>query len=286
MAHRDPDLLERDTGVEQALDHLEHEDVAEAVEPLRAGAGRRPDARLDQAGAGPVVELAVGDARGAAGGRAAVADVLVELGQVLGEEQALRLRGHAAAWAPPRRGPTASDVPLTPNLQSSAALRPPSPAGCPRRGRQPWNYIQGVPPDGIAAGSPGVNEAVTDLTGVSPSGPAGPTSGRRDPAAACTGGQSAAGRVLAEVLRGDLVEELAELLHLVLVLVRHRDPAGLEHLVGPDDPAARCAGRARSRRTSASRRSRPPSKTSSAWKTLSRIAMIRTSLEPAPEGGR
>src|SRR5215207_4367748 len=60
------DVLQRYPGVEQPLDDLEHEDVAEAVEALAAGAGGRADARLDQAGARPVVELAVGDARGRA----------------------------------------------------------------------------------------------------------------------------------------------------------------------------------------------------------------------------
>ena len=50
-----PDLLEGDAGVEEALDHLQHEDVTEAVEALAARAGRRPDAGLDQPGAGPVV---------------------------------------------------------------------------------------------------------------------------------------------------------------------------------------------------------------------------------------
>src|SRR5690606_38089005 len=34
------DLLQRDAGVEEALDDLEHEDVAEAVETLRAAAAR------------------------------------------------------------------------------------------------------------------------------------------------------------------------------------------------------------------------------------------------------
>ncbi len=90
------------------------------------------------------------------------------------------------------------------------------------------------------------------------------------------------GRVLAEVLRGDLVEELAELLHLVLVLVGHRDAAGLEHLVGADDPASRSAARARSRPRSGSRPSGRRRRRSSAWKTLSRIATIRTSSSRRP----
>ena len=75
MLHRGPDLLQRDARVEQPLDHLEHEDVTEAVQPLRAGPVGGADARLDQPGTGPVVELAVGDAGGGAGGRPPVPDL-------------------------------------------------------------------------------------------------------------------------------------------------------------------------------------------------------------------
>ena len=84
-----PDLLEGDTGVEEPFDDLEHEDVAEAVQPLGAGAARVADGGLQQAGAGPVVQLAVGDARGSADGGAAVADGLVEGRRVLREEHPL-----------------------------------------------------------------------------------------------------------------------------------------------------------------------------------------------------
>ena len=73
------DLLQRDAGVEQSLDELEDEDVAEAVQPLRTGAARAADGGLDELGAGPVVELAVGDAGRARGDRAAVADLVVHL---------------------------------------------------------------------------------------------------------------------------------------------------------------------------------------------------------------
>src|SRR4029079_18375557 len=38
-----PDVLQRDPGVEQPLDHLEHEDVAERVETLGAGPGGPAD---------------------------------------------------------------------------------------------------------------------------------------------------------------------------------------------------------------------------------------------------
>ena len=49
-----------------------------------------------------------------------------------------------------------------------------------------------------------------------------------------------------EVLGRDLVEELAELLHLVLLLVGHRDAGLVEHLLGADDLGARSAAPARS----------------------------------------
>src|SRR3954451_21800436 len=42
------DVLQRDPGVEQSLDDLQHEDVAEAVEALAAGAVGRADARLNE----------------------------------------------------------------------------------------------------------------------------------------------------------------------------------------------------------------------------------------------
>ena len=69
----DADLLQRDAGVEQSLDELEHEDVAEAVEALRAGTGGAAHRGLDELRAGPVVELAVADAGRARGDGTAVA---------------------------------------------------------------------------------------------------------------------------------------------------------------------------------------------------------------------
>src|SRR5229473_2997796 len=72
---RGPDLLQRDPGVEQSLDDLQHQDVAEAVQALRAGAVGGAYARLDQRRARPVIELAVGDAGGGARGRPAVPDL-------------------------------------------------------------------------------------------------------------------------------------------------------------------------------------------------------------------
>src|SRR5690625_1658427 len=74
------DLLQRHPGVEQPLDHLEHEDVAETVQALGPGPAGAADARLDQPRAGPVVELAVGDAGGPAGRRTPVAGLGVEVG--------------------------------------------------------------------------------------------------------------------------------------------------------------------------------------------------------------
>src|SRR6478672_4897077 len=89
---RGADLLQRDARIEEALDDLEDQDVAEGVEPLGAGAGGAAHAGLDEAGAGPVVELAVGDAGRAAGGRSAVARVAGQRGHVVVEEQPLLVR--------------------------------------------------------------------------------------------------------------------------------------------------------------------------------------------------
>ena len=86
------DLLQGDTGVEQALDHLEQQDVAEGVEPLGAGAAGGAHGRLDQPGPSPVVELAVGDAGGVARGGPAVADIVGQRLNVVVEEQALLAR--------------------------------------------------------------------------------------------------------------------------------------------------------------------------------------------------
>src|SRR5215207_1660838 len=82
------DLVERDAGVEQALHELQHEDVAEPVEPLRSGAGRTAHGGLDQLRTCPVVELAVADARRSGRNGAAIADCVVVLGHPIGEQQA------------------------------------------------------------------------------------------------------------------------------------------------------------------------------------------------------
>src|SRR6188508_47874 len=55
LLDRGADLLQRDAGVEQALDELEHEDVAEAVEPLRSGTRSAANGGFDELCAGPVV---------------------------------------------------------------------------------------------------------------------------------------------------------------------------------------------------------------------------------------
>src|SRR2546421_11548722 len=83
------DLLQRNPGVEQALDDLEHEDVAEAVKPLRPRPVRGTDAGLHQRGTRPVVKLAVGDPGGGAGGGAPGADVPGVSGEVFPEQEAL-----------------------------------------------------------------------------------------------------------------------------------------------------------------------------------------------------
>ena len=83
------DLLERDAGIEKALDDLEDQDVAEGVETLGARPLGAADRRLNQSGASPVVELTVGDAGGAAGDRTPVARVGVELRKRVAEQHAL-----------------------------------------------------------------------------------------------------------------------------------------------------------------------------------------------------
>src|SRR5580692_1934703 len=88
VLHGRPDLLQRDPRVKQPLDHLEHEDVTEAVEPLGTRAVRRADAGLDEAGPRPVVELAVGDPGRRAGRWAPITDLWVAI-----EERALHSLG-------------------------------------------------------------------------------------------------------------------------------------------------------------------------------------------------
>src|SRR5690606_35405574 len=89
------DVLQRHPGVEQALDHLQDEDVLERVQPLRAGARGTADRGHDEPGARPVVQLPVGDPDDLARGRSAETDELVGQAvepfteQRIGEELAL-----------------------------------------------------------------------------------------------------------------------------------------------------------------------------------------------------
>ena len=87
------DLLEGDTGVEQSLDDLEQQNVAEGVQALRAGPPGPPDGGLHQPGTGPVVQLPVGDAGSSAGDRSAITRVGVELGERVSEEHPLTALG-------------------------------------------------------------------------------------------------------------------------------------------------------------------------------------------------
>ena len=65
--------LQRDVGVEQALDDLQLDEIAVRVEALRAAAVRVAHRRTHEIGAGPVVELAVRDADDLADERSAIA---------------------------------------------------------------------------------------------------------------------------------------------------------------------------------------------------------------------
>ena len=262
------DVLQRDPGVQQPLDHLEHQDVAEAVEPLGARSVGRADARLDQAGAGPVVELAVGDAGGGAGRRPAVAHVLGQDRQVVVEQQPL-LAG--ALVEPPRAQPVVDRR----RCRSVGCRRcwsrgPPSrtPRGKVRAspheqisGSHGWSYSEGVQvTDGTHAPTPGpVNDAPgASGLGVSESRPQ--VEGQPWSAAVSPW----AGRlVAAEVLRRDLVEELAELLDLVLLLVRDLMPASSRTSSAPKigAPVRRARAMASDGRALTST---PPAKTSSA----------------------
>ena len=85
------DLLQRDPGVNQPLDHLEDQDVAKAVQPLRSRARRTTDLRHYQTCTGPVVQLAVRDASSAAGDGSAEPQVTWQRREVTLEQQLLGL---------------------------------------------------------------------------------------------------------------------------------------------------------------------------------------------------
>ncbi len=73
IAEHLPDGLELDAGVEQVLDGLELEEIPVGIEASAAAAAGRLQRGADEVGAGPVVELAVGDAHDLGGSGAAVA---------------------------------------------------------------------------------------------------------------------------------------------------------------------------------------------------------------------
>ena len=72
-------LLQRDAGVEQALDEFQHEDVAKPIQALRARTTRALHGRLNEARARPVVELAVANPRGFCGHGALESAFSIEL---------------------------------------------------------------------------------------------------------------------------------------------------------------------------------------------------------------
>ena len=55
------DLFQAHAGIEQALDHLELDDISEGIQPLRTRPFGVLERRLDQIGPGPIIQLAVGD---------------------------------------------------------------------------------------------------------------------------------------------------------------------------------------------------------------------------------
>ncbi|COX83373.1 Uncharacterised protein [Mycobacterium tuberculosis] len=88
MVNCNPDVVQRDTGVEQPFDDLENQDVLERVQPLAAGSCRTTDRRHNQRCARPIVELAVGDPSDLAGARSAITYQLVRNG-IVGEQAGL-----------------------------------------------------------------------------------------------------------------------------------------------------------------------------------------------------
>jgi len=71
------DILQGNTSIQQALHDLEYQHILEGVQALGAGAARRADGRVDQVGASPIVQLAVGDAGYLASDGNAVAHLFV-----------------------------------------------------------------------------------------------------------------------------------------------------------------------------------------------------------------
>ena len=82
-------LLQGHAGIEQALHDLEHENVAEAVEALGTGTGCAAHGGNHKVGAGPVVELAVGDTGCLASDGTTVTQVFLHHRNGVREEHAL-----------------------------------------------------------------------------------------------------------------------------------------------------------------------------------------------------
>src|SRR5699024_12554484 len=61
MVDRDADVVQRDSGIQQALHDLEYQQILERVQALRARPLRGADTGPDQLGPRPVVELPVAD---------------------------------------------------------------------------------------------------------------------------------------------------------------------------------------------------------------------------------
>src|SRR5215475_13579132 len=166
---------------------------------------RGADAGLHQRGARPVVKLAVGDAGGGTGGRPAVPDVLRVGGEVVPEQQAL------LAGALDRRAAL---------LRLAAVF-----AGYRHTGLRPGSWLSYL---SRTLGRPA--RRVNDL----PRRVAQELRVRRPGASGCP----------SEVLRTDGVQELAELLDFVFLLVRDRHPGLVQDLLTGED---RCTGPERER---------------------------------------
>ena len=221
--------------------------------------------RLDQAGAGPVVELAVGDAGGRAGGRAAVADVLVEAGR-----SSVNSRPCAGLGAAERAArAVASPVPLTPTLLVRAPSRRSPVAGALTR----VDYTVALPFDGRRAGSQRqrrrrssstrrvtIAAAARRLRTLAVGSIASLVDAGRPVDSGCgllrCGPAKSSGEIWSRNSRNFSTSSSCSSGIAIAGLV--------EHLLGAEDPASRCAAPARSRPTGRALTSTPPAKTSSA----------------------
>src|SRR5262245_47792107 len=218
-----PDLLQRDAGVEQALDDLEQQHVTEGVEPLGAGAAGATHTGLDQTRSGPVVELPVGHAGRGTGGRAAESHVLGHRGQVVGEQQTLLGRVGGSLRRVLRRG----------GIDVRASVASAVTGALPRVGESSPDELQRR--HSLLTVRPG-QTAVNDR----PGGSYNLNWRLRVEGSA----------LVLEVLGLDLIEEFPELLDLGLVLVGHLHPGLTEDVGTAADPASSTQGqRDRVRRT-------------------------------------